>query len=176
MQTRQTNPTTPTEPLPLKTPCRSDTRKERYKSHKLFKEYNLKYFNDEIKGFTIQYEKRRFNTSGYRDTATKTIKISDTLHARLGERELEYLSNTIVHEMIHAWVFLQGRVHDKANTDHEGLWLQTAKRINKMGETKITRFHDKRQAELVDTLRKYHFKCSKCGSEKRLFDNRDPKG
>lgn len=102
---------------------------------KSFAKYNNLYFNNELKTPIFELFKSKITLGQFcvenRHYAlfggTPTIKIRISNYYKREERDFD---NTIIHEMIHQWIYQNGI---KDTSSHGKYWLCVAKRINKDG-------------------------------------------
>lgn len=121
--------------------------------HLLFAAFDTKFFEGLLteKGVQLKWAKNLTSTAGAYYRQKKTIKLSERL---IQQRPRSDLVNTLLHEMIHAFVHqkqLPGRSHGHHFT-------AIMNRINKAAGTDITVFHSWR-AE-VKALKKFHWRCT----------------
>lgn len=121
--------------------------------HKLFATFDQKFFEGLLieKGIQLKWAKNLTSTAGAYYRQKKTIKLSERL---IQQRPRSDLVNTLLHEMIHAYVHQKGL----PGSSHGTSFLLNMNRINKAAGTDITVFHSWR-AE-VKALKKYHWRCT----------------
>lgn len=104
----------------------------------LYRKFNEELFNNRIpSSFTIAWGRRMTRVSGVMIPGERRIKISLPIHSRLGKDELY---DTIIHEMIHAFLYLSNVYHG-----HGKHFLNEAARIYRLSGRKITPWHDGRE-------------------------------
>lgn len=143
----------------------------------LFVYYDKVYFNNKLSSCAVEWSDRMTSTAGSCRFSSGgcTIKISEPLHKL---RPVADLKSTLLHEMIHALMFLE-KVEDR---DGHGDFFQKmmvfinearCKDIHRPEEGyNITIYHDfEHEAEF---LRKHWWKCEKCENEVRRAVNRKP--
>ncbi|KAI8581800.1 hypothetical protein K450DRAFT_231235 [Umbelopsis ramanniana AG] len=107
--------------------------------HALFQMFDEQYFFGMLKVVELKWSKKMTLCAGicsYKSTGQCTISLSEPL---LQFRTREDLIDTLLHEMIHALLFVTDNY-----TDHDGhgpQFLMHAARINKAAGTKITVYH-----------------------------------
>lgn len=164
--TRQTRPELIPPPEPDTMTIRLHrTTQTRYNINKLSSKYNKLYFGNSIHGFTVEYGRNLEKTSGFTDPDNKIIEISYELHRAYHELgpELEELTNTLLHEMMHAWIFIHGTPHDSDVNDHCETWRSKVYEINQKRGHNITPYHDEIKDGIAESLRIYKYKCALCG-------------
>lgn len=133
----------------------------------LYRKFNEELFNNRIpSSFTIAWGRRMTRVSGVMIPGERRIKISLPIHSRLGKDELY---DTIIHEMIHAFLYLSNVYHG-----HGKHFLNEAARIYRLSGRKITPWHDGRGMVAVwRELHRYGWRCG-CGYEAWFADKRTP--
>ncbi|KAG7400650.1 hypothetical protein PHYBOEH_004917 [Phytophthora boehmeriae] len=120
--------------------------------HTLFHEYNKLFFEEKLAGCEVKWSKRM--TLCYQPrSGFCSIRLSEPL---LKLRPRSDLVNTLLHEMIHAYVFVATPVRD--HDDHGPIFQAHMHRINAAAMTQITvyhTFHDE-----VDSYRQHVWQCS----------------
>ena len=118
----------------------------------LFAQYNYTYFNGEIPTHRIGYNARFSNLAGRITYRPPFIELS-TKHL---ERNPESLRDTLLHEMIHAWLFVT-----RGDTGHSAAFK---KKMRELGLKSI--YHDMGAARefSLDTKR-YILRCDHCAAE-----------
>ncbi|POM73115.1 Hypothetical protein PHPALM_10066 [Phytophthora palmivora] len=107
--------------------------------HSLFLEYNRMFFEGRLAGCEVKWSKR--------------MTLCEPL---LKLRPRSDMVNTLLHEMIHAYVFVATPVRD--HEDHGPLFQAHMNRINEAAKTKITVFHTFHDE--VDSYRQHVWQCS----------------
>ncbi|HEX2912552.1 MAG TPA: SprT-like domain-containing protein [Chloroflexia bacterium] len=72
---------------------------------KLYNSLNLQHFGGTLPACRLELSRRLVRTAGKIWPRARLIRLSVTYHERYGQEEL---SNTILHEMIHLWLYEQG--------------------------------------------------------------------
>lgn len=121
--------------------------------HQLFATFDQKFFEGLLieKGVQLKWAKNLTSTAGAYHRHKKTIKLSERL---IQQRPRADLVNTLLHEMIHAYVHQKGL----PGRSHGTSFLVHMNRINKAAATDITVFHSWRDE--VKALKKYHWRCT----------------
>ncbi|KAI9488150.1 SprT-like family-domain-containing protein [Zychaea mexicana] len=133
--------------------------------HALFLAFDHQFFKGQLASVEIKWSTRMTLCAGiceYKSGGYVVIKLSEPL---LKYRPREDMVNTLLHEMIHALLFIQMR-----NDDHDGHgpeFLREADRINKTAGTNITVYHNFRDE--VDHYRRHVWKCDGPCLEKPPF-------
>ncbi|KAI0566731.1 SprT-like protein [Gracilaria domingensis] len=140
--------------------------------HALFLEYNRKHFENRITHTYVEYSRRMTACAGtctFMRTGCR-IGLSEPL---LKLRPVSDLKSTLLHEMIHAFLFLtQGYKRDGPD-GHGPIFMRHAHRINRTEPgVEITPYHTF-HAE-VDAYRAHHWRCDKCGRLIKRAMNRAP--
>jgi predicted SprT family Zn-dependent metalloprotease len=125
----------------------------------LFAQYNFVHFNGEIPSFRIAYNARFSNVAGRIGYKPPLIELSPK-HLRGKPEELR---QTLLHEMIHAWLHARGE-----NSGHTPAFKR---KMRELGLTSI--YHDLgTAAPLNPSPKRYVLRCPKCGME--LLRRRKP--
>ena len=125
----------------------------------LFAQYNLVYFRGEIPSYRIAYNARFSNLAGRIMYKPPTIELSPK-HLKDKPQELR---DTLLHEMIHAWLHARGE-----NPGHTGAFK---KKMRELGLTSI--YHDLgTAAPFNESSKRYILRCEKCLME--LLRKRKP--
>ncbi|KDO21077.1 hypothetical protein SPRG_13784 [Saprolegnia parasitica CBS 223.65] len=123
----------------------------------LFLEYNALFFDDLLNGCEIKWSKRMTLCAGLCSfqpmSGFCSIRLSEPL---LKLRPRSDLVNTLLHEMIHAFIFLNSPVRD--HEDHGPQFQFHMHRINALAQTKITVYHTFNDE--VDSYRVHWWKCN----------------
>ena len=118
----------------------------------MFAQYNYAYFEGEIPSHEIAYNNRFSNVAGRITYKPPKIELSPK-HLR---GKPEQLRDTLLHEMIHAWLFARGE-----NPGHTSAFK---KKMRELGLSSI--YHDLgTAAPLIDNLKRYILRCDHCRRE-----------
>jgi predicted SprT family Zn-dependent metalloprotease len=118
----------------------------------LFAQYNVVYFRGEIPAFRIAYNARFSNLAGRVIYKPPTIELSPK-HLTGKPQELR---ETLLHEMIHAWLHARGE-----NPGHTPAFKR---KMKELGLTSI--YHDLgKAAPLNESPKRYILRCEKCFME-----------
>ncbi|KAG6960854.1 hypothetical protein JG687_00008010 [Phytophthora cactorum] len=120
--------------------------------HSLFQEYNRMFFEGRLAGCEVKWSKRMTLCFQPR-SGFCSIRLSEPL---LKLRPRSDMVNTLLHEMIHAYVFVATPVRD--HDDHGPLFQAHMNRINEAAKTKITVFHTFHDE--VDSYRQHVWQCN----------------
>ncbi|CAH0522402.1 unnamed protein product [Peronospora belbahrii] len=125
--------------------------------HSLFLEYNRLFFENRLAGCEVKWSKRMTLCAGLCSFQSRSgfcsIRLSEPL---LKYRPRSDMINTLLHEMIHAYVFVATSVRD--HEDHGPVFQGHMNRINKAAQTKITIFHTFH--EEVNFYRQHVWQCN----------------
>ncbi|CEG47873.1 Uncharacterized conserved protein [Plasmopara halstedii] len=125
--------------------------------HSLFQEYNCLFFEGRLAGCEVKWSKRMTLCAGLcsfqRLSGFCSIRLSEPL---LKLRPRSDMVNTLLHEMIHAYVFVGTSVRD--HEDHGPLFQSHMNRINEAAKTKITVFHTFHDE--VNSYRQHVWQCT----------------
>eukprot|EP00177_Eucheuma_denticulatum_P004796 GFKZ01008710.1.p1 GENE.GFKZ01008710.1~~GFKZ01008710.1.p1 ORF type:complete len:734 (+),score=74.40 GFKZ01008710.1:359-2560(+) len=144
--------------------------------HQLFTLYNQKHFNSTLKRTYVEYSTRMTLCAG-----TCTFKGPHAgCRIALSEPLLKYrprsdLLSTLLHEMIHAYLFETEGVAVRDGPDGHGpRFMSHANRINRAesGKVSITPYHS--FTDEVDLYRVHHWTCNRCGRVIKRAMNRAP--
>jgi predicted SprT family Zn-dependent metalloprotease len=125
----------------------------------LFAQYNFMHFDGEIPSFQIAYNARFSNVAGRISYKPPLIELSPK-HLR---NKPEELRQTLLHEMIHAWLNARG--------ENSGHTPKFKRKMRELGLTSI--YHDLgTAAPLNPSVKRYVLRCEKCGME--LLRRRKP--
>jgi predicted SprT family Zn-dependent metalloprotease len=118
----------------------------------LFAQYNFLHFDGEIPTYRIAYNARFSNCAGRICYKPPLIELSPKHLAG----KFDELRDTLLHEMIHAWLHARGE-----NSGH------TARFKNKMKELGLSSiYHDLgRASPLNESTKRYILRCEKCTME-----------
>ncbi len=118
----------------------------------LFAQYNFVHFDGEIPSFRIAYNARFSNAAGRITYKPPLIELSPK-HLN---GKLDALRDTLLHEMIHAWLHARGE-----NPGHTPAFKR---KMRELGLTSI--YHDLGSAApLRPSTKRYILRCEKCGME-----------
>jgi predicted SprT family Zn-dependent metalloprotease len=118
----------------------------------LFAHLNVVHFNGEIPSFRIAYNARFSNVAGRITYKPPLIELSPK-HLR---GKPEALRDTLLHEMIHAWLHARGE-----NSNHTPAFKR---KMRELGLASI--YHDLGSAApLNPSTKRYLLRCEKCGME-----------
>lgn len=148
--------------------------------HALFAHYNDLYFNGLIGACTVEWSSSRMTLCAgvccFSRTSGCRIKLSAPL---LQLRPKKDLKETLLHEMIHAYLFLQGPHEDRE--DHGPNFQAIMYSINQsrvpdsqrpLDGYRITVYHTMNQE--VEHYRVHHWVCDRCGDLVKRAMNRKP--
>ncbi|BDE05795.1 hypothetical protein WPS_10710 [Vulcanimicrobium alpinum] len=118
----------------------------------MFAQYNFWHFNGEIPTYCIAYNARFSNLAGRITYKPPLIELSPK-HLRGKPQELR---DTLLHEMIHAWLHARG--------ENPGHTQRFKKKMRELGLTSI--YHDLGKATpLNESSKRYILRCEKCTME-----------
>lgn len=118
----------------------------------LFAQYNFMYFDGEIPAYRIAYNARFSNCAGRISYKPPLIELSPKHLAG----KLQELRETLLHEMIHAWLHARG--------ENPGHTPRFKKKMKELGLHSI--YHDLgRAAPLNESMKRYILRCEKCTME-----------
>jgi predicted SprT family Zn-dependent metalloprotease len=125
----------------------------------LFAQFNFRYFDGEIPAFRIAWNARFSNVAGRISYKPPLIELSPK-HLRGKPDELR---ETLLHEMIHAWLYARG--------ESPGHTPAFKRKMRELGLRSI--YHDLGSAApLNPSTKRYILRCEKCGME--LLRRRKP--
>jgi predicted SprT family Zn-dependent metalloprotease len=125
----------------------------------MFAQFNFLHFNGEIPGYRIAYNARFSNCAGRISYKPPLIELSPK---HLAGR-FEELRDTLLHEMIHAWLHARG--------ENSGHTARFKKKMKELGLRSI--YHDLgKAAPLNESTKRYILRCDKCTME--LLRKRKP--
>nr|CCA19563.1 conserved hypothetical protein [Albugo laibachii Nc14] len=135
--------------------------------HALFQSYDALFFFDQLGKCEVKWSSRMTLCAGLCSYQPRTGFCSIRLSAPLLRlRPRSDLINTLLHEMIHAFLFLSSGVRD--HDDHGPSFQGHMTRINSLANTKITVFHTFHQE--VDAYRLHWWQCDGiCRTKKPYF-------
>jgi len=130
-------------------------------------EFNKRYFDGGLHSFVIQWSNSQTSCSGITFRDRRLISISRPI---LGDPRMDRseLVNTVLHEMIHAHLFIEG--HDEDSVNHGPRFRHHMRRINEAGGHRITVDH----AAAARVVPRYGWMCSKCRTEKFMSRHASP--
>ncbi|KAL4130444.1 hypothetical protein PRIC2_006441 [Phytophthora ramorum] len=124
--------------------------------HALFLEYNGMFFEGRLAGCEVKWSRRMTLCAGlcsfHPRSGFCSIRLSEPL---LKLRPRSDMVNTLLHEMIHAYVFVATTARD--HDDHGPLFQSHMHRINQAAKTQITVFHSFHDE--VDAYRQHMWQC-----------------
>ncbi|KAI8813243.1 SprT-like family-domain-containing protein [Cladochytrium replicatum] len=138
--------------------------------HSLFLAFNEMYFEGKLSAVEVRWSPKMTLCAGtchFFGGRYCSVRLSEPL---LKFRPRSDLINTLLHESIHAYLFITG-----GNTDRDGhgpAFLELADRINKKAGTNITVYHSFRDE--VNLYRTHVWKCNGCEHILRRAMNRPP--
>jgi predicted SprT family Zn-dependent metalloprotease len=119
----------------------------------LFAQYNFLYFNGEIPTYRIAYNARFSNCAGRITYKPKPLIELSPKHLK---GQLQELRDTLLHEMIHAWLHARG--------ENPGHTARFKAKMKELGLRSI--YHDLgRAAPLTESTKRYILRCEKCTME-----------
>lgn len=123
--------------------------------HELFRDYDQEYFYSTLGSVTLEFSKRMTQCAGicYLRRGRVTIRLSEPL---LRLRKRSDLVETLLHEMIHAYIFLE--VKHAIREDHGPEFHKHMYRINALANTKITVYHTWHSE--VESLKLHWWRCN----------------
>lgn len=142
----------------------------------LFRKYNHQYFWSALRGVFVEFSSRMTSCAGtctFRGTLGGCrIALSEPL---LKYRPRSDLLSTLLHEMIHAYLFLtEGIAARDGHDGHGPKFLSHASRINmaERGRVNITPYHS--FIDEVNLYRVHHWQCTMCACIIKRAMNRAP--
>lgn len=124
--------------------------------HTLFLNYNTLFFQSKLSHIEVKWSKRMTICAGlcyYFPGGYCSVRLSEPL---LKFRPRSDFINTLLHELIHAYLFVTSDVRDRDG--HGPQFLELADRINRMSGSKITVFHTFHDE--VDHYRTHIWQCN----------------
>ena len=119
----------------------------------LFAQYNFMYFNGEIPTYRIAYNARFSNCAGRITYKPRHLIELSPKHLK---GQLQELRETLLHEMIHAWLHALGK--------SPGHTATFKKKMRELGLRSI--YHDLgRPTPLNESTKRYILRCEKCTME-----------
>ncbi|GIQ81200.1 hypothetical protein KIPB_002121 [Kipferlia bialata] len=142
--------------------------------HTLFQEYNETYFYNRLGHVTVEWSKRMTLCGGIcyykRRGRDVEIKVRLSLPLLKLRPHTDYV-NTLLHEMIHAYLFTLNVIEQEEN-GHGPRFLAEAARVNKASGANVTVYHNFHGE--VDHYRQHVWECKKCGKTLCRAMNRWP--
>ncbi|XP_058078179.1 uncharacterized protein LOC131226615 isoform X4 [Magnolia sinica] len=148
--------------------------------HALFCYYNILYFDNALGACILSWSSKRMTLCAgvchYLSGGSCEIRLSEPL---LKFRSSADLKNTLLHEMIHAYLWIKNK--NKDHSDHGPSFQKLMKEINSSlvidhqrpdGGYNITIYHSFNDE--VDSYRVHHWKCQSCGDLIKRAMNREP--
>ena len=138
--------------------------------HELFNNYNDCLFNGKLSSVYVEWSKRMTLCAGvcsYHAKGGCNIKLSGPL---LKFRPVSDLENTLLHECIHAFLFITESNEDRG--DHGPQFCAEMERVNKIMNSNVTIYHDFHDE--VDHYRNHWWECIMCHHEVKRSMNRPP--
>jgi len=136
----------------------------------LFFEFNQHYFQGKLSGVEVKWSPKMTLCAGlcqYHKGGYCSIKLSEKL---LQFRTRKEIIETLLHEMVHAYLFVTHNNRDRSG--HGPEFLRHMHRINKEGHYNISVFHN--FVDEVSFYRTHHWKCQQCGKLVQRAMNRAP--
>ncbi|EME27297.1 SprT-like domain-containing protein Spartan [Galdieria sulphuraria] len=139
--------------------------------HELFMAFNRLYFEGKLDRVTIEWSKRMTLCAGLCECCVFSnscrIKLSQPL---LSLRPVTDLVDTILHECIHAYLFMTGSITD--HDAHGRDFIYHMNRINQDVGSHITIYHS--FIDEVEHYRQHHWRCTQCDWVIKRAMNRPP--
>lgn len=126
--------------------------------YEVFKSYNKEYFENKVRGFIVRWSSKLSQNAGL--TQTRTFPEIILSRILLTGRKIKDMVETLVHEMIHAYIFVN--MYDEG-LDHEEIYLDLMAEINARSGLNITVL-DEGGLDHIAHLRCI-WRCTKCGLE-----------
>ena len=143
----------------------------------LFNYCNEKYFNNEIKGYTVRYS-TNLTQYGYTSKHEKIINISWKIHGALSQERFATLMGTLLHEMVHAWLYLYDD-RDAEQEQHGPVFQRKLRQVADKAKGKgyhiVTAPHAV-EREADKAVKRYGWRCAVCKVEKSVAVKRDING
>ncbi|KAK7479449.1 hypothetical protein BaRGS_00029265 [Batillaria attramentaria] len=121
----------------------------------LFRQFNNQFFWGKLVGVKVEWSKRLTSCAGVCSYGLRTELCTIRLSERLLKRSEKDIEKTLLHEMIHAFLFVTEK--DMNRDGHGPNFKKHMDRINKTSEAKITIFHD--FLDEVDNGREHVWRC-----------------
>lgn len=160
---------------PAPPPEKLQSKHERENIHDMFAMFNAVYFDNSLEGVFVEYSVRMTLCAGtctfLGTSGGCRIALSEPILTR---RPLADTQDTLLHEMIHASLFLKYGTRVRDGPDGHGpKFLSEAARINAAAGSNITVYHTFRDE--VDASRVHWWKCQgRCGRVIKRAMNRAP--
>ena len=126
--------------------------------HELFQFFNLAFFDNKLDVVILEWSTKMTFCAGicYYQDGLCTIRLSKQLLKYRSEKELQ---ETLIHEMIHAYLFLTKKGYDRDGTDGHGKDFQLKMReINQIAGLHISVYHS--FDDEVDSYRQHVWLCN----------------
>lgn len=141
--------------------------------HAMFELFNAQYFANSLNGVYVEYSKKMTRCAGtctfFGPRGGCRIGLSEPL---LSLRSPEDTVSTLLHEAIHASLFLKFGVERDSSDGHGPRFLAEAERISKLSGVAITVFHN--FTDEVEAHLRHWWTCSSCGRVIKRAMNRAP--
>lgn len=138
---------------------------------------NSRFFDNEIKGFTIRYAPNLASCYGSTSKYNNVISISWKIHSYFRRKRFSTLMGSLIHEMVHAWMYnYVPRDCDEDNESHGPLYTKKLSEIAKRAaKFKYNLFNIPacQFRDLQIKIRRYRWRCSVCDKEKTFLVSRD---
>lgn len=146
----------------------------------LFHFANHRFFDDEIKGFSVRYATNLLSSYGSTSKYSNIINISWKIHSYLSRQRFSTLMGSLIHEMVHAWLYLySSRKCDEENENHGPLYMkklmQISHRAAKFNYNLFT-VPACQYRDLCKKIKRYSWECAKCGLKKDFLVSRNING
>ncbi|GJQ15005.1 hypothetical protein GpartN1_g6796.t1 [Galdieria partita] len=139
--------------------------------HELFMAFNQLYFEQELDRVTVEWSKRMTLCAGLCECCVFNnscrIKLSQPL---LSLRPITDLVDTLLHECIHAYLFMTNSITD--HDAHGSNFIYHMNRINQDAGSHITIYHS--FIDEVEYYRQHHWQCTQCNWVIKRAMNRPP--
>lgn len=146
---------------------------EKLDIHGLFSSFNAQYFSASLQGVFVEYSTRMTSCAGtctfHGPAGGCRIALSAPL---LLMRPAEDTVATLLHEMIHASLFLKFGVERDSDDGHGPRFLAEAERVGALAGVQITVYHS--FAAEVESHQGHWWTCGKCGRVVKRAVNRPP--
>lgn len=138
----------------------------------LFNQYDSVYFDDKLKGMQVRWSNKMTLCAGQFQWGKKSLKHGSEIvlsEPLLKMRPKSDTINTLLHEMIHAYMHV---TQQRDTSDHGTIFQFWMRLINESEMSQITIFHTFHDE--VDHYRQHVWACDKCGNIIKRAMNRDP--
>lgn len=132
--------------------------------------YNRKYFYSSLANTSVEYSTRMTLCAGTCTLLPSRIRIAIS-EPLLKLRPRSDLLSTLLHEMIHAYLFVT-KGWDREGDGHGAVFMAHARRISKVEGVIITPYHT--FLDEVDHYRRHHWECNQCNMLIKRAMNRTP--